>query len=202
MLNDESVISVKECQKRGIKADDVLGIVVQTPTVGIVVSLDESMLPWGNDKCLITSRYIEIEGLAERCGLEATKMIVETQKNAGLEETAAMWCWDYKKGGKQWYLPCMSELSALILCKEEVNDVCNILNCSPLASAYYWSSTENNANNAWNLNSNGNWNNNNKNNTNYVRSVFAHHNDAVYPKQARSLLSQMTALRKIYRKER
>lgn len=37
-----------------------------------------------------------------------------------------------------------------------------------------WSSTENNANNAWNFNfNNGNTNNNNKNNTNYVRAVRA-----------------------------
>lgn len=36
----------------------------------------------------------------------------------------------------------------------------------------YWSSTENNSNNAWNLNfNNGSWNNNNKNNNNYVRCV-------------------------------
>ena len=37
-----------------------------------------------------------------------------------------------------------------------------------------WSSTENNANNAWNVNfSNGNVNNNNKNNSNVVRPVCA-----------------------------
>jgi hypothetical protein len=36
----------------------------------------------------------------------------------------------------------------------------------------YWSSTENDTNNAWNQNfNNGNQNNNNKNNTNYVRPV-------------------------------
>jgi len=38
----------------------------------------------------------------------------------------------------------------------------------------YWSSSENDANNAWNQNfNNGNQNNNNKNNTNYVRPVRA-----------------------------
>ena len=40
------------------------------------------------------------------------------------------------------------------------------------ATDNYWSSSENNANNAWNQNfNNGNQNNNNKNNTNYVRPV-------------------------------
>lgn len=40
------------------------------------------------------------------------------------------------------------------------------------ANNNYWSSSEYNANNAWNQNfNNGNQNNNNKNNTNYVRAV-------------------------------
>jgi hypothetical protein len=39
---------------------------------------------------------------------------------------------------------------------------------------YYWSSTENDNNNAWKQNfNNGNQNNNNKNNTNNVRAVRA-----------------------------
>ena len=40
-------------------------------------------------------------------------------------------------------------------------------------SSYYWSSTENDNNNAWkqNFNNGNNNNNNNKNNTNYVRAV-------------------------------
>ena len=38
----------------------------------------------------------------------------------------------------------------------------------------YWSSTENSANNAWNVNfNNGNVNNNNKTNNRYVRAAFA-----------------------------
>ena len=45
---------------------------------------------------------------------------------------------------------------------------------SGFAGGNYWSSTENNNNNAWKQNfNNGNQNNNNKNNTNYVRAVRA-----------------------------
>ena len=41
-------------------------------------------------------------------------------------------------------------------------------------SSNYWSSTENNMNNCWNVNfNNGNTNNNNKYNTNYVRALVA-----------------------------
>lgn len=44
------------------------------------------------------------------------------------------------------------------------------------ASGNYWSSSENDANNAWNQNfNNGNQNNNNKTNTNYVRPVRGFH---------------------------
>ena len=42
------------------------------------------------------------------------------------------------------------------------------------AANNYWSSTENNADNAWNFNANnGNMNNNNKSNDRYVRPCFA-----------------------------
>ena len=40
-------------------------------------------------------------------------------------------------------------------------------------SGNYWSTTENNNNNAWNFNSDG-WNNNNKTNSNGVRPVLAY----------------------------
>lgn len=174
MLNDESVISVEECQKRGIKANDVLGIVVQTPSVGIVVSTEERQLPWGHGY-LITSEHSEIEGLAIETGLEHTRAIAKAQMQAGSEETAAMYCWNYNKGGKQWYMPSMRELTALVLCKEEFYIVCVALGLTPLASALYWSSTESTANNAWGLYGNGSCHDpNDKNYTYYVRSVFAY----------------------------
>jgi len=48
------------------------------------------------------------------------------------------------------------------------------------ASDNYWSSSENNANNAWNQNfNNGNQNNNNKTNTNYVCPVRDFHHGVV-----------------------
>lgn len=44
-----------------------------------------------------------------------------------------------------------------------------------MKSNNYWSSSERNANNAWNFNSdNGNWNNDNKDNDNLVRSCLAY----------------------------
>ncbi len=44
-----------------------------------------------------------------------------------------------------------------------------------MQSNNYWSSSENNANNAWNFNAdNGNWNNDNKDNDNLVRSCLAY----------------------------
>jgi len=44
----------------------------------------------------------------------------------------------------------------------------------------YWSSSENNTNNAWNYNgNNGNANNNNKTNNNRVRAVLAYQNNAI-----------------------
>jgi len=44
-----------------------------------------------------------------------------------------------------------------------------------LQSNNYWSSSERNANNAWNFNSdNGNWNNDNKDNDKLVRACLAY----------------------------
>ena len=44
-----------------------------------------------------------------------------------------------------------------------------------MQSNFYWSSSERNANNAWNFNSdNGNWNNDNKDNDNLVRACLAY----------------------------
>jgi hypothetical protein len=51
------------------------------------------------------------------------------------------------------------------------------------ANNNYWSSTENDNNNAWNQNfNNGNQNNNNKNNTNYVRAIRGFKQNIQYPK--------------------
>ncbi len=51
------------------------------------------------------------------------------------------------------------------------------------ANNNYWSSTENDNNNAWNQNfNNGNQNNNNQNNTNYVRAIRGFKQNIQYPK--------------------
>ena len=79
------------------------------------------------------------------------------------------------EGGKtygDWYLPSKEELDLMYQNKATIDATAGVNGGSGFASAYYWSSTEYNNNNAWKQNfDNGNQNNNNKNNTNRVRAV-------------------------------
>lgn len=154
MLNDKTVISVSECKARGIKAENALGIVLQTPTVGMVVALEEwKDVKWGstnleNDACG------EADAMLEMSGLELTMNIVEHQQERGDEDTAAIKCWEYSKGGLQWYLPCFRELVALAAFEDEFNEICDILGAdeAKLDASYRWSSSEDGQFDAWRMN--------------------------------------------------
>ncbi len=70
--------------------------------------------------------------------------------------------------GPDWFLPSIKELNQIYDNKTTLEAIAGFAGFSN----YYWSSTENDNNNAWKQNfNNGNQNNNNKNNTNRVRAV-------------------------------
>ena len=89
---------------------------------------------------------------------------------------AAIRCWDYGKGGLQWYLPSLYELGTIIAYRDEINEVLDMLGMPELGeNDYGWSSSELGTHNAWLVNfGNGSFNgNNNKCNSNVVRAVSA-----------------------------
>ncbi|MBU1487442.1 DUF1566 domain-containing protein, partial [bacterium] len=132
----------------------------------IAATADQSSgIQWYNE----TYRYTGSLGDGLNAGAMNTAMIVATQiSDTQTGNFAARVCADYSVtvGGVtygDWYLPSKYELNLLYQQKSVVGG---------FSSNNYWSSTENNSNNAWNQNfDNGNQNNNNKNNTLRVRAV-------------------------------
>jgi len=106
----------------------------------------------------VNSKHILLEDRKSINGLEVSD-------NLGIMNwyDAKIYC---KKLGAGWRLPTKEELNMLYENKEEIGGFANY---------YYWSSTENDFDNAWRQDfDNGDQNNdNNKSNTYYVRAVRA-----------------------------
>jgi hypothetical protein len=96
---------------------------------------------------------------------------------AGHTSSAAALCLNSTNGGQSdWYLPSIDELSLLWHSRFNVNKSLSTIGGASVLpiSAYYWSSTENASNYAWNFNFfSGNASFNDKSNTYYVRAVRA-----------------------------
>lgn len=137
--------------------NDVIGIAVVTPCVKFILGLKEWKERWSEDTdhC-ITGKHTEAQALQILCGYEHTKQLVEAQEDEG--NTAAKLCWNYGYKGLQWYLPCLLELNAVCVNKEEINELLKLVGGDPLSfDKCYWSSTENSANGSWYVNfGNGN----------------------------------------------
>lgn len=146
-------LSVSEFKNRSeLSINDVTGIILQTPMVGIVIALDEwREVEWGS-KNLENEGLGEAEALLVTSGFDLTKNIVEHQKARGEEGTAAIKCWEYGVDGRQWYLPCLHELWLMAAFREEFNDIIDQLgfdeSCQ-LDADYRWSSSEGGQTNAW-----------------------------------------------------
>lgn len=178
LRGSDELLSVNEFKNRSeLSIENVTGIVLQTPQVGMVIALEDWRdVEWG-------SKNLENEGLGEAkallvtSGLELTKNIVEHQKARGESNTAAIKCWELGVDNRQWYLPCLHELWLMAAFREEFNDIIDQLgfdeSCK-LDEEYRWSSSEYGQNLAWYINfSNGNFCGGNKFNSFVVRAVCA-----------------------------
>ena len=148
----DNVLSIEDFKAQGLTNNDVIGIIIQTETIGIIMSLDTWEEVWNNDDILVNKACGEAEALQELSGIELTRSIVEKTKKNSDSMNAAIRCWDYGKGGIQWYLPSLYELGTIIAYRDEINEVLDMLDMPELNEKDYgWSSSESNTHNAWNV---------------------------------------------------
>ena len=155
--NDRQVYGVDEFVAAGKTHEDAIGIIFGTPIIGSrLLAFDCSLEQWGKTDKVITESHNESQAVQILCGLEDTKRIVEAQHNND-EMTAAKWCWQYRRGDYQWYLPSLMELGALFLVRDQINDAMKQLGCSsdcllPTENSdetYVWSSSEGSQFGSW-----------------------------------------------------
>ena len=156
----DNVLSIEDFKAQGLTNNDVIGIIIQTETIGIIMSLDTWEEVWNNDDILVNKACGEAEALQELSGLELTRSIVEKTKKNSDSMNAAIRCWDYGKGGLQWYLPSLYELGTIIAYRDEINEVLDMLDMPELNEKDYgWSSSGGSTRSAWFVNfGNGDFN--------------------------------------------
>lgn len=146
----DNVLSIEDFKAQGLTNNDVIGIIIQTETIGIIMSLDTWEEVWNNDDILVNKACGEAEALQELSGIELTRSIVEKTKKNSDSMNAAIRCWDYGKGGIQWYLPSLYELGTIIAYRDEINEVLDMLDMPELNEKDYgWSSSEGDTHGAW-----------------------------------------------------
>ena len=146
-----------------------------------ILAFDTWQERWGNTDRVLTEEQNESVAMQTFSGLDLTKRIVEGQ--AGIDGmTAAKRCWNYQKGGFQWYLPCLMELGVLCAYRDEINKAMKEIGCPDECllptedsdETWVWSSSEYSQNLSWLVNfSNGYFNYYVKFNSNMVRAVAA-----------------------------
>lgn len=166
----------------GWTMDDIVGIVVQTPVIGLVVSIDKWDEQWGESVQLFNLQddYIGISrNLMDLSGKELTDGIIDFMDNdteRGMY--AAKRCAEYKKGGLDWYLPSAYELCTICAFKDEIRKAMEVFGITDEDMLYfdgwYWSSSENNTYTAMGVDfDSDNINTDYKGHNNFVRAVSA-----------------------------
>lgn len=118
----------------------------------MVISLEQWNEIWCSERnCKVFNKTCsEAEALQTLSGLELTRNIVNQNEEDGEEMTAAMRCWQYKKGNLQWYLPSLYELGTIVAYRDELNKVLKMLGANLLRKSYCaWSSSESDRCNTW-----------------------------------------------------
>lgn len=177
LKTNQGIASVEDYQNGRIDIGDVIGVVLQTETIGMVISFDQWNEIWCSDgNCKAFNKKCgEAEALQTLSGLELTRNIVKQNEEDGESMTAAMRCWRYKKGNLQWYLPSLYELGTIIAYRDELNEVLEMFNADQFdEDDWGWSSSENYSWNAWSVSfGSGNFNYGTKYDSCVVRAVSA-----------------------------
>ena len=160
---------------------NAIGIIVTTEFMSRILAFDTWQERWGNTDRVLTEEQNESVAMQTFSGLDLTKRIVEGQ--AGIDGmTAAKRCWNYQKGGFQWYLPCLMELGVLCAYRDEINKAMKEIGCPDECllptedsdETWVWSSSEGSQGSSWGVGfSNGYFGGNGKCGSGMVRAVAA-----------------------------
>lgn len=178
---DKKQYEIADFRARGMNYTNAIGIIVTTEFMSRILAFDTWKEQWGNTGRVLTEEQNESVAMQTFSGLDLTKRIVEAQTDIdGM--TAAKRCWNYQKGGLQWYLPCLMELGVLCAYRDEINKAMKEIGCPDECllptedsdETWVWSSSELGQNGSWFVYfSNGYFSSYGKFYSNMVRAVAA-----------------------------
>ena len=178
---DKKQYEIADFRARGMNYTNAIGIIVTTEFMSRILAFDTWQEQWGNTDRILTEEQNESVAMQTFSGFDLTKRIVEAQTDIdGM--TAAKRCWNYQKGGLQWYLPCLMELGVLCAYHDEINKAMKEIGCPDECllptedsdETWVWSSSEFSQSNSWLVYfSNGHFNGNGKFSSGMVRAVAA-----------------------------
>lgn len=178
---DKKQYEIADFRARGMNYANAIGIIVETEFMSRVLAFDTWQEQWGNTDRILTEEQNESVAMQTFSGLDLTKRIVEAQTDIdGM--TAAKRCWNYQKGGLQWYLPCLMELGVLCAYHDEINKAMKEIGCPDECllptedsdETWVWSSSEYSQGGSWSVYfSGGNFFNSTKFSSFMVRAVAA-----------------------------
>ena len=153
---DKKQYEIADFRARGMNYTNAIGIIVTTEFMSRILAFDTWKEQWGNTGRVLTEEQNESVAMQTFSGLDLTKRIVEAQTDIdGM--TAAKRCWNYQKGGLQWYLPCLMELGVLCAYRDEINKAMKEIGCPDECllptedsdETWHWSCSENSQVSSW-----------------------------------------------------